>query len=121
MITNRFYLLKWFLPLLLSTNVCFCNMENFNFFPIDIEQMIRSEFFIPKSNSTNATILSPIIQLNSNNWTSENQNCLRELNEIASGFNNDEKWAVKCMCLMANKLNRNLFFNILAESLKVLI
>lgn len=96
MFSNRFHLLKRLLPLLLTANLCFCNAENFDFSTIDVKQMIRNEFFVGKNNATIATILSPIIESNSNNWTKKTQVCLKELNEIFSGFNNDEEWAVKC-------------------------
>lgn len=84
-----------------------CNAENFNIFPVDIEQFIRNELFTTENIEINATILDPIInQLNSNkNWTTENLNCLNELNEIADAINNFEEWAMESMFFVEFKLS----------------
>lgn len=96
MYANPIDLLAWFLPLVLTTNVCFCYSGNFSFSAIDIKRILRNEFYIIRNNETNSTQF---------NRTTEYQNCLKELDEIASGFTSDEQWAVKCMCLNPNKLN----------------
>lgn len=97
---------RWFLPLLVFMIQCFCDAANVNFPPIDIQHLIRNEFFYTKNTATNLTILNPIIQSNSNNWTTENQHCLKELNDIANGMNNFEEWAVKSnvMCETSNQI-----------------
>lgn len=95
-------LLKWwFLVQLLCVNLCFGDSETFDSFPVPVnaEQILRNEIFITKDMvEKNSTLLNPTIQLNSYNWTADNQKCLKELIEMVHGLNNFEEWAMKCMC-----------------------